>query len=169
MESERRTRAPRRTSLWRTAAWFLSGATLLGAGWWFLTAPRQNFPPLKPPIDVVIVLAGASDTLRTITGPDSIARLLAFVNDRNHGWGELDMFGVPIPKITAGFYTSRDAVSREYRGRFGAGATFFETQRAGSLGTRPATIEELEEFAGLIGVPPNWFVNGPGPEVPVDP
>jgi hypothetical protein len=108
--------------------------------------------PLLPHATRVVVVAGPSnDTLAVLTDPVRVAALTTFVNARREGW-EVPWAGVPIPQVSADFYTGA-----EFHGHVGAGPTFLEAQRAGSFASRRASAAELAEFAQLLGVPQARF------------
>ena len=105
------------------------------------------FPDFGPAARVVVTSGG--DTLAILTHPaDSarIAALVAFANARNDHW-ERPWYGVPVPRVTAYFFGG------EFQGSFGAGRSFFETQRADTFASRAATPAEVAEFARIVGVP----------------
>lgn len=134
---------------------------LAALGWWAVRSSLERFAPVSHSIDMVTVETGHRDTLRVIADQDSIARILAFINDRTEGWGGVsDMFGVPVPQVTAFLYNSAAPVPDRFQGSFGAGDGFFATQREGDFASRRASREELDAFAGLIGVPTSWVRNG---------
>jgi hypothetical protein len=136
-------------------------AATVSVGWLVLRLGTTTFPPFPTEIDVVTVHGLGLDTLRSISDPDSISDLLAFINERTDRWGGIsDVFGVPIPLIRVDLYDSQDQQNRGFRGSFGAGNDFFETQRVGTFASRPASTRELEEFARLVGVPVAWFRDG---------
>jgi hypothetical protein len=106
------------------------------------------FPDFGPATRVVVVGGNGGDTLHVFTHPaDSarIAALVTFANARNNGW-RVPWGGVPIPRVSAYFFGTR------FQGHFGAGARFFETQRAGDFASRAANAAEIAEFARLLGV-----------------
>lgn len=82
---------------------------------------------------------------RTIDDPDTVARLVAFVNDRRRGW-RTPLTGAPVPVVTAVLYDG-DKVIR----KFGAGSDFFATGELYLL-SRPADQDEVREFMELVGV-----------------
>lgn len=103
-------------------------------------------------IEVRARLSGRDTTIASITNPDTIARMTAFVNARREGW-DVPWYGVPVPVTTAEFYRGR-----EFLGHVGAGAAFLETQRRGEFASRPATDEEVAAFNALLGIPPKIVV-----------
>ena len=97
-------------------------------------------------IDVRTRLSGRDTTIESIANPDSIARVIDFVNARREGW-EVPWSGVPVPVTIAEFYRGR-----EFLGHVGAGAMFFETQRRDDFASRHATGEEVAAFNALLGI-----------------
>lgn len=56
--------------------------------------------------------------------------------------------GIPVPRIIAEFY-----YGDTFKGHFGAGKGFFETQRAGGFYSKKADPNHVQEFLQLLGVP----------------
>jgi hypothetical protein len=110
----------------------------------------HSFPPLAG-VTRLIVRNLANDTLRVIDNPDSIAAIVAYVNQRQSGWGA-PWTGIPIGQVKVAFYGSS-----EFLGHVSAGPDFLETHQQGTFASQSATREELDEFARLIGVPVGKF------------
>ncbi|HJP61645.1 MAG TPA: hypothetical protein VJ865_16670 [Gemmatimonadaceae bacterium] len=109
--------------------------------------PRQ-YDALGPVTRIQVIARrrpSGADTF-TIRDADSIARIVAFVNARRDGW-ETPWGGVPIPTTIAEFYDSND-----FRGHFGSGSDFFETQRDGDFSSRSANADEFAAFQRLLGI-----------------
>ena len=102
--------------------------------------------------DRVIVLATYGDTLGVITDSVRIRALEAFANARADGWAR-PWDGIAVFRVRADFYANG-----RLRAHFGAAAErWFNASLPGGQGTRPATVEELEEFRALTGVAPETF------------
>lgn len=85
----------------------------------------RTFPPFH---DVTrIVVRHHSKEVQTINNPQALRRIVDFMNLQLKGW-EVPWYGVPVPAWDVGIY-SRDI----FLGSFGAGETFFETQREGGF------------------------------------
>lgn len=82
---------------------------------------------------------------RTIDDPSTVAKLVAFVNDRRRGW-RTPLTGAPVPVVTAVLYDGTKAIRK-----FGAGPDFFATGDLYLL-SRPADQDEVREFMELVGV-----------------
>jgi hypothetical protein len=107
-----------------------------------------SYPPLDgvTRVDVRVRLNGHDTTVASIADPDSIRRIVAFVNARRDGW-ERPWYGIPVPIVVANFYRGS-----EFMGHVGSGASFLETQREGDFSSRPASTEEVAAFNSLLGV-----------------
>lgn len=84
-------------------------------------------------------------SLRTITEPLQVNQVMQFINARSTQW-KVPWAGVPVPTLIADYYQGT-----EFAGHFGAGANFFECQRAGGFYSRLASEEELQAFETLVG------------------
>jgi hypothetical protein len=88
-----------------------------------------------------------SRPIKTIRDEKSIAKIVEFVDANRDGW--ITPFGgVPVPRIVANFYDGD-----EFKGHFGVGASFFETQRKGEFTSKNASEADRRTFLGLIGLP----------------
>ena len=106
--------------------------------------PTRSFPPIVGATRITVVDPGNSPS--DITDPVRITSICAFINRRSGGWGGAnDMYGVPVPRMRADFFAGKS-----FLGHFGVGDGFFESQRGGTFASRPASRDEVAEFAGLI-------------------
>ncbi len=88
------------------------------------------------------------ENIKTIVEPNQILRIVAFVDSQRSGWGgDGDMFGVPIPRVILDFYEGET-----FKGHFGVGKGFFETQRVGDFASKSISEEEEQEFLSLVGI-----------------
>jgi hypothetical protein len=116
-----------------------------------VAACDEKIPPYPPlegitRVDVRVRLAGRDATVTSIVDPDSVARVMAFVNVRRNGW-QRPWYGIPVPVVVAEFYRGK-----EFMGHVGSGASFMEAQRQGDFASRPASAEEVAVFNALLGV-----------------
>jgi hypothetical protein len=95
---------------------------------------------------VVIIGLDHRDTLGILRDPNAVRALVQFVDARNSDW-EIPWAGVPIPQVQAEFYDTTG-----FRGSFGGGPGFFETQRQALFASRSASAEDIAVFARLTGV-----------------
>jgi len=86
-----------------------------------------------------IVVMDQSQKLKVITDPEHIARIVKSIDQNRHGW-YMPIQGTPIPKIKLLLYNNG-----EFKGVFGIGEDFFETQRGDRFDAKPATDEEIHE------------------------
>ena len=112
----------------------------------------EPFPVLYG-IGRAVVVNQGHDSLRAITDSVELARIVEFVNARSDGW-DVPFFGHPVPEVIIEFHAPSFLAGPSSRGSFGAGGSFFSTQRVGRFGTRWATREEIAEFWHLTGVTP---------------
>jgi hypothetical protein len=85
--------------------------------------------------------------LRTkITNPQNVPVLVDFVDSQRTGWNTPGA-GVPVPVVIAEFYEGNT-----FKGHFGVGKNFFETQRDGRFFSKDASPEDLRHFLELAGV-----------------
>ena len=121
--------------------------------------PTPQPPPLRGASEVRITVNGDGlHPIATITDPARVAKVVAFVNANLSGW-ETPMFGVPVPGITAQFYTGT-----QFQGHFGVGKNFFETNRGCTFCSRSASRQEVMEFIALLDVDPGYLdINYRGP------
>jgi hypothetical protein len=106
----------------------------------------KAYPQLGPVTRVEVNVR--SEAVKVIDDPAQVTRIVEFVDSHCRGWGgNSDMFGVPIPRVAANFYNGN-----EFKGRFGVGAGFFETQREGDFASQRAGSQEEREFLELLGV-----------------
>jgi len=116
-------------------------------------AGKTNFPPIDGASRIEII-ANSNERLKTITNPQEIIVILAFINARCEGWGGIrDAAGVPIPVVTLDFYAEE-----KFRGHFGIGSGFFETQRVGDSASRGASSKEQKKLASLLHIPETAYV-----------
>jgi hypothetical protein len=108
--------------------------------------PPRNFPSLGHVTRISVVGSDASKPLVMITDPKKISRIVMFVDSHRKGW-EAPRYGIPVPAVTAEFFDGT-----EFKGHFGAGRGFFETQREGVFRSQDASPAEVHRFLALLGV-----------------
>lgn len=101
------------------------------------------------------------ETLNIITDETRVAAIVDFVNARSHGWGGLrDAAGTPVGLINVYLHDAHQTRHDGVAATFGVGAAFFER----AIMSRPASQEEVAEFARLIGIPVSWVSDGVPPD-----
>jgi len=114
------------------------------AGYKVLHPPTRSFVPFVGVTRIKVYDAQGSATV--ISDPDRVARICAFVNRYPNEWGGSgDVFGVPIPAVKADF-----SAGQVFLGHFGAGTSFFETQRDGDFASHSASAAEVSAFRKLV-------------------
>lgn len=108
-------------------------------------AGRQKEAPIDAATSVKVSVGFNVAPSRTIDDPGTVARLVAFVNDRRRGW-RTPLTGAPVPVVTAVLYDGDKPIRR-----FGAGPGFFATGELYLL-SRPADQDEVREFMEIVGV-----------------
>lgn len=113
-----------------------------------LTRPVQPiaFPPLGPVTRISVFGSDASKPLVTITDAQKISQIVAFVDSHRLGW-EAPWYGIPVPTVTAEFFDRT-----EFKGHFGVGRDFFETQREGVFRSQQASVNDVHQFLDLVGL-----------------
>jgi hypothetical protein len=81
-----------------------------------------------------------------ITGKAAISEVVDFVDAHRTGWGT-PWYGIPVPAVTVEFYDGT-----EFKGSFGVGDNFFETQRDGGFFTQSASPAEVLGFLRLVSL-----------------
>ena len=107
---------------------------------------RRDFSTLGPVTSVTIVGHGGTKESVKITDEQVVVQIVAFVDSRRTGW-ETPWYGIPVPTITAEFFNGT-----QFKGSFGSGTNFFETQREGVFCSRSASPSEVRRFLDLLGV-----------------
>ena len=131
-----------------TAFVCLMSAALLFGGC-RLVAPLASYPPLGAVARIEVKTGSIDGPMRVIDDPAEVARVVAFVDERRGGWGgSADWVGVPVPQVSADFYSGS-----EFLGHFGVGPGFFECHRKGSFASQSCTESEERHFLELLGLP----------------
>jgi hypothetical protein len=112
--------------------------------------PYANSGRIVGPVTSITVSEhGQSRPLAKITDEKVISQVAADVDAYRAGWGT-PWFGIPVPVVTAEFYDGL-----EFKGSFGVGENFLETQRAGGFFSQNVSTSEVRRFLDLLGVSPS--------------
>ncbi len=84
--------------------------------------------------------------IHRIDDREKIQQIVAFVDKQRSGWA-CPWYGIPVPQVVANFYDGDT-----FKGHFGMGLNFFETQREGDFASKDASAEQCRDFLALIGV-----------------
>ena len=106
-----------------------------------------RFPDFAGATRVVVTGAGGTDTLAVLSDPERVAAVARFADARNDHW-DVPWAGVPVPRVSAAFWRGS-----EFRGSFGVGPNFFETQREGEFASRAASDADRAAFLVVLGLP----------------
>ena len=107
----------------------------------------KSFPELGK-VTRIEARTNEKENVKTIVDPGQISKIVAFVDAHRSGWGGSgDMYGVPVPRIILDFYDADN-----FKGHFGIGKGFVETQRVGAFASRSISEREAQEFLNLIGM-----------------
>jgi hypothetical protein len=134
---------------WKAAALIVFVITLLAIAAILLvnhTWNRRDFSTLGPVTSVTVVGLDGSKELVKITDQQVVSQIVAFVDSRRTGW-ETPWYGIPVPTVTAEFFKGT-----QFKGSFGSGANFFETQREGVFCSQRASPSDVRRFLDLLGV-----------------
>jgi hypothetical protein len=81
-----------------------------------------------------------------ITDRQKIEQITEFVDTRRAGWTKR-WYGIPVPSVSADFYDGST-----FKGHFGVGINFFETNRY-NFWAKAASPSEIQQFLDMVGVP----------------
>src|ERR1700735_2679695 len=107
---------------------------------------RRDFSTLGPVTSVTVVGPDGSKQLVKITDQQVVFQIVSFFDSRRTDW-ETPWYGIPVPTVTAEFFDGA-----QFKGSFGSGANFFETQREGVFCSQSASPSEVRRFLDLLGV-----------------
>jgi hypothetical protein len=107
----------------------------------------HNFAVLGSVTAISVKGSDPSHSSTKITDGRAITQIVAFVDAHRNGW-VAPWFGVPVPIEVAEFYSGT-----EFKGSFGVGKDFLETQRDGSFFLQSATSNEVSSFLKLLNPP----------------
>ncbi len=107
----------------------------------------KTFPEMGR-ITRIEVRTNERENIKTIVEPNQISKIVAFVDTHRFGWGGSgDMYGVPVPRVILDFYEDEN-----FKGHFGIGKGFFETQRVGDVASKSISEVEGQEFLNLVEI-----------------
>jgi hypothetical protein len=109
------------------------------------TGPR-TFQMLGPVTSVTVTGRDGLHPIATVTDGKAISQIVAFVDSHRTGWGT-PWYGIPVPVVTVQFYDGA-----EFKGHFGVGRNFLETQREGGFFSQRVSSAEVRRFLDLVGV-----------------
>ena len=104
----------------------------------------RNFPALGQVTAITVRGSDASNLSAKITDSARISQIVAFADSHRIGW-YTPWYGVPVPRVSIEFYEGT-----EFKGSFGVGKTFLETQRDGGFYSQDATSDEVSTFLALL-------------------
>jgi hypothetical protein len=122
-------------------------------GLWGSAPSRSRTFPLLGTVTQIVITGRHNETLRTIEDREQIQTIVTFVDKQRSGWGH-PWAGIPVPRISANFYDGDT-----FKGHFGAGPSFFGTQREGDFASKSVSPEQCQAFLRLIGVDKQAFGN----------
>jgi hypothetical protein len=124
----------------------LFAVAVLAVGCCALASGTKTYSPLGPVTRIEVHTDG--QPVKVIDDPVRVARIVEYADARRQRWGGTsDAFGVPVPRVSAFFYEGD-----KFRGHFGVGPGFLETQRDGDFASRVASEREEREFLELLDV-----------------
>jgi hypothetical protein len=98
-------------------------------------------------VTLVKVTKNEKEIRPAISDPQTIQRIVEFVDAHNHGWEEESMFG-PSPPVNIDLYDGADL-----KASFGCGGNFFKAQRRDEFWSKAATSDQVGQFLDLFGIP----------------
>jgi hypothetical protein len=104
----------------------------------------HNFSALGSVTSISVKGSDPSHPSTKITDGGAITEIVAFVDAHRNGW-DVPWSGVPVPIEVAEFYSGT-----EFKGSFGVGRDFLETQRDGRFFSQSATSSEVSSFLKLL-------------------
>lgn len=109
----------------------------------------RDFPTIGRVTIITVSGTGASNLSKKITDSQRISRIVAFVDAHRSGWGT-PWYGVPVPSVVVEFYDGP-----EFKGHFGVGKNFLETQRDDSgFFSQSVTSDQVTTFLELLAPRP---------------
>lgn len=104
-----------------------------------------SFPKMGN-VTKIIVVTNEHKVIKNISDLKQISKIVAFIDAHREGW-DSPLAGVPVPSVILEFYEGE-----MFKGHFGVGNDFFETQREGIYCSKSISEREEQEFLGLIEV-----------------
>ena len=125
----------------KTAGMILSLITLFQGG-----CEHYTSLPEMTSVSSVFIVTNERKRIKEIADPKQMREIVDFVNMQRTNWRS-PAAGVPVPSVILEFYEGD-----QFKGTFGVGNGFFETQRSGSLLSKRISHEDEKRFLDLIGV-----------------
>ena len=116
----------------------------------------HNFPALGHVTAITVRESDASNLSPKITDSKRISQIVAFVDSHRGGW-YAPWYGVPVPRVSIEVYEGT-----EFKGSFGVGKNFLETQRNGGFYSQDAAPDDVRSFLGLLAPISDTQVVGAG-------
>jgi hypothetical protein len=104
----------------------------------------RNFPALGHVTAITVRESDAANLSPKITDSARVSQIVAFVDSHRGGW-YAPWYGVPVPRVSIEVYEGT-----EFKGSFGVGKNFLETQRDGGFYSQDATSDEVNTFLALL-------------------
>lgn len=114
------------------------------AGCGFGSHRTRDFPALGQVTAITVKDRDTSNLSSKITAPARMSQIIAFVDSRREGW-YAPWYGIPVPNVSVEFSNGT-----EFKGSFGVGKNFLETQRDGGFYSQDATPDEVSSFLALL-------------------
>ena len=130
----------------------LAGVAILASAGCALIEPPTALSPVAQGVDAVHVVSrvgcsqpqpGSGDLCGVISDPESIAKVIAFVNARPAGWS-MPFDGAPIHPVHIEFYREGQFIES-------LGVSAYSIERRTFL-SRRVTDAEVDEVLGLVGL-----------------
>lgn len=114
------------------------------AGCGFGSHRTRDFPAVGQVTAITVKERDTSNLSPKITDSARISQIVAFVDSHREGW-YVPSYGIPVPNESVEFYNGT-----EFKGSFGVGKNFLETQRDGGFYSQDATPDEVSSFLALL-------------------
>ena len=113
--------------------------------------PPREFPMLGQVTSVNVSGHDGSKPFIKVTDPLKVSQIVAFVDSHRTGWIK-PWYGIPVPAVTAEFFNGTI-----FKGSFGVGDAFLETQREGGFFSQTTSPREVHAFLDLLGLDDTTF------------
>jgi hypothetical protein len=105
---------------------------------------NREFSAIGPVTSISVSGHDRSQETAAITDKWAVSEVIDFVDEHRTGWGK-PWFGIPVPVESVQFYDGT-----KFKGSFGVGDNFFETQRDGDFFSQSASPNEVLRFLELV-------------------
>jgi hypothetical protein len=116
------------------------------SGFWSSPPSEALTYPLLGTVTLIEIKNNSDEMIRRIEDREQVREIVSFVDKERSDWSH-PWYGVPVPKVVANFYDGD-----KFKGHFGVGAKFLETQREGDFVSKHATTEQCRAFLSLLSV-----------------